>query len=1669
MANAGASIEAILTLNSTGFNQGIEKSISALSKFEQSISGFRKNTSNFDLALRNLQTSLQVITAEINQFNIQSQKLNDFSKFATSINKVSNALRILSTSEIDAVESMNLINNMFSAFQGSLNGVEVKVKGVSNTVRELATSENTVASATERVAVATQQYDRALEIALPSTRSLITDNVELANSERQVANASNQESASIQKSSASKEKGVSSSNRLANANKTLSSSFSMLRSAVTLVGSMIAYNFVHNLGMATTETINAKSEMNGYFQMLGYGKRQVDDFNNALDETIKKFPRLNKYALGETISSIGVEFELTTAEMKKAMPVVSMITSEYLRAGRNVNEASLAVKDILQGEFQRLSRETGVKGDQLKEAGWSGDKNDVMGLLEALDKVGKSRNWDTFVQKANSLNDAVLIMQNRFSEWSADLVERFQPAIVGAFNDIMVVAGDFGNALNNVLNWLGGNGLAQSIVKWGGLATAIGLVSSALITYRTGANLTQIAQMGLGRSILATTLGLEAEAVAEHGVVGAMLLQNESIDAQTLKNHGRLNSILAVITGLEAEEVATIGKTKALIGSLFGVDMAILKEEGLAVALLKSSTQMDIARLKSMGLGKQMALLAVSIGLPLAVIGAFTGALILQAIQINDNTEKYKKFTDMLSNGNQIINDAKSEVDALTNSKNALAEKLNTLTEGSYEYNEIASKLKTTQEDLAVATQNYSDAVNSVAWVKHKQELYDEEKAKAQLSAQKEINQALLDYGFNVKEASQLSSQLWNDAINGWNQHYETLQKVNLQYKKNADAVAIALKQLNDSDLDDKEVTVLIRSKITSGNKIADAKEALGNSTSLTEYVDKWLWLQVAQLENSIADFNINRATGELSDALGGLAWGLVHFFGDNFIGQFTQGIAKDLGLQGVGVGFGDWIKEFVEDFFFGIPSISLASIITDAIDNLSASIGDFDLIGAIMDLLLPQGVSASDGSDYSSTILNDLKEGFGIDIQSFIDGLTTDPLGFLGLVAGFFDVGSFISTLIMPNIEGVTSWVDTNIIQPFTTGISTGIGNIPIIGDILSMLGLIPSTQPDAQSKGNAVGNSIATGVTNMVRNIPIVGDILSVLGLIPSTNGDAYGKGHGVGENIKKGEAEGHKGLSDNVRTEMSNVISAISNKAAEAYAVAHDIGSRILNGIKNALDMHSPSIISRELIANEFGVYIPQAISDSGALAYETAQGYGQQIYDGINSVQTVLGFGDLVDGYESDAQIIADTSQMMGLDTTTAFNNMTLAVTDTTSLMQSNVSSSYTAMQQKQNTLLTNMKTSNTTAYNDMYTKSNQSLLQMRTSTENVTQQMTQAWSHMKDQIIASANKLKTDSTNHFNQLSQTIGSFYRKIQNPSNWGAGSSKPSGVMTRTSTNPSAGRRFASALHGAGSSGGGKHTGSTTMSITQLKRLVCPSGDCDGLFDGYTSTDRVNVEDFLGLIDGEHGFGWDDWSGTHYNYIKNTSDQWSMKSPVIQLMGGIPTNANFKVGEFNNGTPRISFSEFQAMAGSIFSAIPYRLYYDSSWKGSWLGALQAGACNCSDGADALLAFASTCGFSGYKQWGTWGNTGHFWAVINGVPMDTTAWQKGYGWTSPKVHGYGSAPSVRYSSGAGVSDGGNTVNITIEMNDSVIYGVDDLDDRIKGATKEAMREQFNEPYGVAL
>ena len=683
----GGSVEALLTLDASGFVSGMEASISLVKDLSSTIGSKTGEIKGFSTALDGLLSSMNDIAPAMARFEAVSKGTESFNKFANAVRSLSVAIQTLGGDTATASIGIARVTRIIESMSNSFGTSEIKVTGLAQALRELRMQEENTAKGGYNVKAsfesmlgdlramqdglykygkvmsdteAQSRYDakqmKAQYKDLQSQIKMMADEFERSKAEliqfattgvdsfnklgrsvttfaekynmlkltntstnlldsgdrvRQNTAFIEQQSQAIQrngaeklrnmgytgqlsaettkstvtteKDSIAKDRNTASTNRLSSATSRLSKVMSSLRMIGTMVASMMVWNFAHSLITATRETVNAKSEMEGYFKMLHFSQSDVDQFNKKLDETVGKFQRINKYSLGETISSIGVEFNLTTKEMEKAMPVVSMITSEYLRAGRNANEASLAVKDILQGEFQRLSRETGVKGDQLKEAGWSGDKTDVMGLLEALDKVGKSRNWDIFVTKANSLNDAVLILQNRFGEWSADMVNVVQPTILAVFNNLMAFGQGASQSLSGMWKWLNTD-------SWGATATKIGLVSTAVLTlmpmltaWRSKSKLIELASLSLNQQLTALIFGINAETVATKGSSSAIGMKILGIQAEEVAESGVMNTIRAKILGLKAEEVATMEASEmnfGFVGSLY----AMITGEALAEA-----------------------------------------------------------------------------------------------------------------------------------------------------------------------------------------------------------------------------------------------------------------------------------------------------------------------------------------------------------------------------------------------------------------------------------------------------------------------------------------------------------------------------------------------------------------------------------------------------------------------------------------------------------------------------------------------------------------------------------------------------------------------------------------------------------------------------------------------------------------------------------------------------------------------------------------------------------------------------------------------------------------------------------------------------------------------------------------------------------------------------
>lgn len=1517
----GDSIEAVLTLNASGFKSPLENSIKLVKEFQGVVKTTSTNASNFSASIRGLIFALEDVNARLTSFVDLSKETESFNKFANGVKALASAVKTLGENSENVSAGMTRVVEIIESMQGVLQPTKVQVTGLANALRELNQSTTssvksadaslkemqqdllnlgnsaqslrriqdqtrlmnaefqrsrkelmqfaqygvqafnqidarsdalksqiasmnaeferskaellefarygrsqfeTIATSVEKVAVATKQYDTALTVALPKQRDMIINATGVASA--------------MEKEAVSKDKATASTNRLTSSTSRLSKVMSSLRMIGTMVASMFVWNFASSLVTATRETVNAKSEMEGYFQMLHFSQSEIDQFNRALDQTVGKFQRINKYSLGETISSIGVEFNLTTQEMEKAMPVVSMITSEYLRAGRNANEASLAVKDILQGEFQRLSRETGVKGDQLKEAGWSGDKNDVMGLLEALDTVGKSRNWDIFVTKANSLNDAVLILQNRFGEWSADMVNVVQPTILAVFNNLMAFGQGASQSLSGMWEWLNSD-------SWGATATKIGLLTTAILTmmpvltaWRSGSKLIELANLSLSQQLTSLIFGIKAETVAIQGSSSAIGMHILGIKQEEI---AEINASLVQqgrILGLEAEEIAQVGLMDVIRAKILGVEAEkIVTMEasemnfGFVGSLYAMITGEALAEAETLSLSGALAILtgtflASPIGwFTLLVLGLASAFYVLTG-GLSDAWEKMHQFNETMRDTGSAQKEAYKWLDQVKEKAG----------EDSQAFKDASDSVETYVQNLQSASYWYNESQTAFNGL----DLTSETTGKGVLEK----------YGIS------------KDEIDEWNANIDTLT---FGKKKYVRAEEVLNKQLEGEHSNfAKDLDEYLGKVEKNGGDLEEAYDKMkGNYDALAyhSYVAnttdswwEWLWNSLyAGMDQFWIDWDMFWADPDWEGAINGLWQGLKNITLGDWISQamgvdgaedFDVGAYITESLGGVVDYFNshtlmeilglDESHDYGKDIWDWIDNTIIKPIVEfdwlgELTNGLKRILPQIDLLGVIFDLLLPQGDYASDGSSDHPSFMEDVSAILGFDVQSWIDSFNADPFGTLGIE--------------LPQID---------------------------------IIGMIKS--------------------------------------LIPMDGGS-----FDLGQWLK----------------DIFNV-----------------------DGIIDYFTSNLPSIVT--------------TVTDTASV---------------------VMGkFSELKDGIRNH---------------------------------------------------LTNVVTNVSTGFENAKTYATTKITQMKDSVKGVIDQMTDAWKKMKDSILESAKLIYDGVKSKFDEVKTTLKDFFTKLQNPAQWGAGQKS----MSR-SPRPATARKlfggFTGTKHGAGIN--------PYSSPNQKVRL-------SDLIDIVGDKKQVTLSDFLSMFT-EGGFGGWDFHEPSKKRIFDVGKEWKSAPAVIKGIGSVGNG--YKVGRFWDGKPTFTWDEFMATAEAIFSAIPYKFYYDSDWKGNWVNALLSGATNCSDGSDALIALASVFGFSGEKIHTTTKNgTGHFYARINGHNLDTTHFQNGRSWTP-----LGAGVSPRRSAGAG-----KTVHITNDFRGATIYGVDDLDERIKESTKEAMREEFNDPYTIAL
>lgn len=1502
-----------------------------------------------------------------------------------------------------------------------------------------------------------------------------------------VASAESQASASATKLGSSYAQASAKANTLTGATTKLQSVLSSTKMILSTLSSMFIWTFGMSLYEATKQTVESKNEMESYLHQMGMGEGSINLFNRGLDETAEKFKKLNKYMIGETIAGIGMEFDLTANQMKKSMDVVAMIQNEYVRAGRKEEEATLAVKDILQGEFLRLSRETGVGKNELIDTGlWSGDLKDIEGLMEALRKVGTDRHWDLFASKCNSLNDVISETKNRISEFGASLVDQLSPAIINGFNIIV-------DSIDAVTSTWNNFDPMQKIAV--GLPTLFAF-GTALMMVAGNLSLVDIAQMGYTQSLLATLLRLDVATVKEYGLATAIGVKVTSLNAETVAYAGNLTSMFAKITGLDAYILKEYGLSTAINVATGTLDMNTIShdanavaqafsngvtEEGTAVvggftvvkeleeAVMTSDTAqtefntiahemnakvVEEETVSIWGLISAMSVLeAITVATVIIGIAVALGSLWMEAERAKEAVEG---FYDIVDNGDDYINDYKGSIESLGKQYDELGTKIEEAKAKGEDTWSLEQTRETVKANKEVAETNLRniEAVNESA--KKSAEDFRTRINNANIDFERRNSKIFEKLGYDSEEATEKANNFIQQYLDGMEQMETATQEYTMALDNGSHHMESQVDILQNMGADQETLVKYTKDY---------GEEVLKNAQYHKEWAEGDFW---AIFKIGLSDAKL--ALIDFSYYMGQFEWwkDLCHALGDE--SQYiTENFREWTSLQFDRIGqlANDFEKIYntikaIDDYWNHGDDSGLMKMLSDNENGDWTTDGQFDLekykeymtnwldtnhtltgTNWLLEILMPkpakdeingrmheihEGISESIVTGVES--IKTRVQGLGLDIFKMLFGIFNTDGGEEGGsgVAKTIPENNLISQLIHSWVGddpwgAVQSAVDMYIMQPFAQAIQLGFLNIPIVGDILSLLGLIDTTSPTAQQKGDYLAQNFGWAIEQKIRNIPILGDILAMLGIIDSSYPTAHSKGDNVGRNVHDGVNTGKQGTADLVRNEMWELIGAVANAIGEAYNTACRVGQAILDGINSVIQHHSPGIPA-QLIGAEMNE-IELAIANSVDSIFLQAQAVGSAINTGIQPS------GEITFDAEAMAQYQADMMMAMGMagETVDTSESAFSQLDYTTALTFSNIGTTI-------GTTMLNIANSTKLNYNNIALTTKTQLANMQSQTTKNIGAIRQSWTGMQIALINSAEHIRSETGAKIQSLQNNMASFWRKVQNPALLlGAGnpSEQKRVAPQRRYTSHTGGVR--KVLRPSGYAGGGNNSSSSNRTrggimkylpnvpdsnkLEQIKSLMLPI--INGLKSRKVDLSKISMEGvladyFMCLLKGEgecvagkkhFAGGWDfDWAED----IKQALLTWHTHFGDIY-------DPYLYVGKFENddfpirGIAPIALNYIQDAIG--------RTTYEFYWNGKYgdpLSIWNAGHFNCWDGAILVMALARALGFpNSHMVHGTWGGLGHVWAYVEGLGnIDATAIQGGYGLMAPSRTGVAGSPSLQ-------------------------------------------------------
>lgn len=410
-------------------------------------------------------------------------------------------------------------------------------------------------------------------------------------------------------------------------------------------------------------------------------------------------------------------------------------------------------------------------------------------------------------------------------------------------------------------------------------------------------------------------------------------------------------------------------------------------------------------------------------------------------------------------------------------------------------------------------------------------------------------------------------------------------------------------------------------------------------------------------------------------------------------------------------------------------------------------------------------------------------------------------------------------------------------------------------------------------------------------------------------------------------------------------------------------------------------------------------------------------------------------------------MATTLASVVANNNTAYSQIQSKSSSTLTALVADNMAKYSAIQNNTKQTLTNIQNDNANKYSSILNTTKSTLTSLQTETDSSMKHVTNSWDNMKNSLIKAAESIRTRTTSEINHLTSNIATFYRKIQNPVLLLAGPvpyrhrNKPASRMMGSAGGPrirSSRPRgsFAGTPNSPLKARNQKTTSNNIRLLSSSPGIPCNIGD-DCFYAGGWDVSDPHVKEIMRII--------------------------KAYRPHFGEFG----NLGLTVGDFENSTWPVknNLELFEALARKIVSGSRYSFYFNSNGLSPYQNAVN-GAYNCYDGALIMLRLASVLGLGGYMAHGRWGDVGHVWAVVGGKTFDTTAFQGGYGWSSPKVSSGPAPSSFRLPSFDSPDDKVNTPlrveeDINLNLNITLDNLPDDMDeDRIIQILQETITDK---------